>query len=453
MIDAQHASDLELARPSEPYPKPALAWFTVAALFVAYIFSFIDRMIIGLLVEPMKADMGISDTEISLLQGMAFAVFYTVAGIPIGRLIDRTSRVKMVSIGIFVWSLMTMLCGLAGSYWQLFLARIGVGVGEATLSPAAYSIISDSFAPRRLGVAMGVYVLGSAVGAGLAFIVGAAVIALVSNTGEVVVPVLGAVRTWQAAFLIVGAPGILISLLFLFIPEPRRRIAEGSTGRVSTNAEVWQFAMQNLKTLLGICVGVGFVNLAVFAAVSWLPVLYIRAHGFETSDAGYIAGASLIIGGVIGLLGGGWISDRLGGTARDRMLVCAGASIIGIVAGTLFPLVDSPVTATILFIVFFSACCTPSGSAVSALQQIAPNEMRATLSAVYIFFVSIVGMTLGPTATAIIGDVFFPGQDGIRYAVAIVCCLGFVVAFGLFVMAAAALKSPDKLIAQQSHDG
>lgn len=430
-----------IALKSHAYPAPKLAWFTVAALFVAYIFSFIDRMIIGLLVEPLKADLSLSDTEISLLQGLAFAVFYTFAGIPIGRLIDRASRVRIVSIGIFVWSVMTMLCGLSSQYWQLFLARAGVGVGEATLSPAAYSIISDSFPPKRLGVAMGVYVLGSSVGAGLAFIVGAAVIALMTSTSEVVIPGLGTVRTWQAAFLYVGAPGLLLSVLFLFIPEPRRRITEGSTGEVSTNAEVWRFATGNLKTLLGICVGVGFVNLAVFAAVSWLPVLYIRAHGLEIVDAGYLAGAGLIVGGFIGLLGGGWLSDRLGGRPRDRLLICAGASVIGIFSGTLFPLVDSPVTTTALFIIFFSACSAPAGAAVSALQQIAPNEMRATLSAVYLFFVSIVGMTLGPTATAVIGDVFFPQQDGIRYAVAIVCCIGFTVATGLFLMAAASLRS------------
>jgi MFS family permease len=290
---------------------------------------------------------------------------------------------------------------------------------------------------------MGVYVLGSSIGAGLAFIVGAAVIALVASTGEVVIPGLGAVRTWQAAFLFVGAPGILLSALFLVIPEPRRRITEGSSGIASTNSEIWQFVKQNLRPILGICVGVGFVNLAVFAAVSWLPVLYIRAHGFEISDAGYLAGASLIVGGMIGLLGGGWMSDRLGGTPRDRLLVCAGAAVIGILSGTAFPLVQSPVTATVLFTIFFSACSTPAGSAISALQQIAPNEMRATLSAVYVFFVSIIGMTLGPTSTAIIADVFFPGQDGIRYAVAIVCCFGFLVATWLFLMGAAALVKRD----------
>ena len=421
------------------YPKPALAWVTVAALFVAYIFSFIDRMIIGLLVEPMKADLGISDTQISLLQGMAFAVFYTVAGIPIGRLIDRTSRVRMVSIGIFVWSLMTMVCGISVHYWQLFLARIGVGVGEACLSPAAYSIISDSFPPRRLGVAMGVYVLGSSVGAGLAFIVGAAVIALIANTGEVVIPIFGAVRSWQAAFIFVGAPGLLLSLVFLLIREPVRRISAGSTGVASTIGEVWQFAKANMRTLVGICLGVGFVNLAVFAAVSWLPVLFIRSHGLEISAAGYLAGTALIIGGLIGMLGGGWISDRMGGSPRERLWVCGVASVIGVVSGILFPLVGNPVAATLLFVVFFSSCCAPSAGAVSALQQIAPNEMRATLSAVYLFFVSIVGMTLGPTATAMISDNFFPQADGIRYAISIVTGIGFVVAAVLFFVAARAL--------------
>ncbi|MDZ4729715.1 MAG: MFS transporter [Xanthomonadales bacterium] len=431
--------NLSVAAEDFAYPKPTLAWVTVAALFVAYIFSFIDRMIIGLLVEPMKADLGISDTQISLLQGMAFAVFYTVAGIPIGRLIDRTSRIRIVSIGIFVWSLMTMVCGISSQYWQLFLARIGVGVGEACLSPAAYSIISDSFPPKRLGVAMGVYVLGSAVGAGLAFILGAAVIALVASTGEVIIPGLGEVRSWQAAFLYVGAPGLLISVLFLLIPEPVRRITEGSTGVASTTREVWQFAKANLRTLMGICVGVGFVNLAVFAAISWLPVLYIRSHGMEISEAGYLAGTALIIGGLIGMLGGGWISDRMGGTPRVRLWVCGIASIIGIISGILFPLMANPVAATAWFVVFFSACCVPSGGAVSALQQIAPNEMRATLSAVYIFFVSIIGMTLGPTATAVIGDVFFPGGDGIRYAVSIVASIGFAVAAGLFFFASTGL--------------
>lgn len=157
------------------------AWLLLAALFVAYIVSFIDRMIIGLLVDSIKADLQISDTQISLLQGLAFALFFTLAAIPLGRLIDRVHRPRTVSAGIAVWSAMTVACGFATSFGGLFVARMGVGVGEAVLSPAAYSMISDSFDRRRLGLAMGVFGLGSAIGAGLAFMIGGAVVSLVAG--------------------------------------------------------------------------------------------------------------------------------------------------------------------------------------------------------------------------------------------------------------------------------
>lgn len=428
------------AAPGEGYPKPAVAWVTVAFLFVAYIFSFIDRMIIGLLVEPMKADLALSDTEISLLQGMAFAVFYTFAGIPIGRLIDRSSRIRIVTVGIALWSFMTMLCGVSSQYWQLFVARMGVGVGEATLSPAAYSIITDSFPPKGLGVAMGVYGLGSAIGAGLAFMIGAAVISLVAAAGSVSLPIIGEVRAWQLAFLVVGAPGLLVAAAFLLLPEPKRRMTGGAPAAVATLDEVKAFAKSRAGVLCGIFFGVGFVNLAVFAAVSWLPVLFMRVHGYGLAEAGYLAGGAMVLAGFIGLLGGGWISDRLGGAPHQRMLVSAVAGVGGIIGGFLFPLVSDPMLATALFVLFFIACTTPVGAAVSALQQISPNTMRATLSAAYLFIVNLVGMAFGPTATAMIGDNFFPQEGGIRYAMSIVAGFGFVVAVALFLLTARRLR-------------
>ena len=164
------------------FPTPVVAWTTLAILFLAYISSFVDRMIISLLVEPIKADFQISDTQISLLLGLSFAIFYCLAALPIGRLVDIWSRKKIVTVGITLWSFMTALCGLAQNYTQLFLARIGVGVGEASLAPAAYSMLADSFPPKKLGLAMGVFTMGTAVGAGLALIIGGAIISFV--TGE-----------------------------------------------------------------------------------------------------------------------------------------------------------------------------------------------------------------------------------------------------------------------------
>ena len=187
-------------------------------------------MIIGLLVDSIKADLGISDTQISLLQGLAFALFFTIAAIPLGRLIDRVHRPRAVSAGIAVWSAMTVACGFATSFAGLFVARMGVGVGEAVLSPAAYSMISDSFDRRRLGLAMGVFGLGSAIGAGLAFMIGGAVVSLVAGADSVSMPLIGEVRPWQFAFIVAGLPGFLVSLLFLLIRDPSHAIGARAAG-------------------------------------------------------------------------------------------------------------------------------------------------------------------------------------------------------------------------------
>lgn len=431
-----------------PYPRPLMAWAIVVALFIAYIFSFIDRMIIGLLVEPMKADLGISDTEISLLQGLAFAVFYTFAGVPIGRLIDRSNRMQIVTAGVTLWSVMTMLCGLAGYYWHLFVARIGVGVGEATLSPAAYSIISDSFPAKRLGVAMGVYGLGSAVGAGLAFMIGGAIISFAASAGVMTLPLIGEVQAWQATFIIVGAPGLLIALVFAVLPEPVRR------GRDATVqpplSEVATFLRGRAGALMSLFLAVGMVNFAVLAAVSWLPVLYIRVHGFELAHAGYTAGAALIVGGLVGLVGGGWLSDKLeGGAPAARVRLCAYAAVIGAIAAVVFPIAPNPWMAAAAFAVFFSSAAVPIGAAPSTLQQLTPNSMRATLSAIYLFIVNLIGLGLGPTATALVGDTFFPFAEGIRYAIVVISPIGFLSGAVLFFVSLHYLRKNEAVSAPE----
>lgn len=191
------------------FPNPMVAWTTLGILFLAYISSFVDRMIISLLVEPIKADFQISDTQISLLLGLSFAIFYCLAALPIGRLVDIWSRKKIVTVGITLWSLMTALCGLAQNYTQLFLARVGVGVGEASLAPAAYSILADSFPPQKLGLAMGIFTMGTAVGAGTALIIGGTIIAFVTGENGENISLFGInfLSGWQWVFVIVGLPG------------------------------------------------------------------------------------------------------------------------------------------------------------------------------------------------------------------------------------------------------
>ncbi|MBF3358944.1 MFS transporter, partial [Pseudomonas aeruginosa] len=205
------------------YPSNLAAWTTVAILMVAYVLSFIDRQILNLLVGPIRRDLAISDTEMSLLMGLSFALFYTLCGIPLGRMADNRSRRGLILFGVLVWSAMTAACGLARSYWQFLTFRVGVGVGEAALSPAAYSLIADSFPRERRATAISVYSMGIYLGSGLAFLLGGLVIKFASAQGDVHLPLFGEVRPWQLIFLILGAAGVLFCLLLLAIREPARR--------------------------------------------------------------------------------------------------------------------------------------------------------------------------------------------------------------------------------------
>src|SRR5262249_34009122 len=210
------------------------AWYVVIVLMVCYTLSFIDRQILSLMVEPIKHDLGISDTRIGALQGPAFAVFYTLMGLPMGRIADRYSRRNLIAVGVFFWSLMTALCAIARSFWSLFFARMGVGVGEATLGPSAFSLITDYFRKDRLGTAMSIYSMGIFFGAGLGVIVVGTVVSAVTTQPEVSLPLFGTIASWRLTFLIVGLPGILIGLLVYTVHEPlRRNLLRRDDGQVS----------------------------------------------------------------------------------------------------------------------------------------------------------------------------------------------------------------------------
>src|SRR5208282_5227953 len=207
----------------QSYPSTRWVWYTVAILLCAYIFSFIDRQILNLLVAPVRRDLRISDTEMSLLIGFSFALFYSVLGLPFGRLADSANRPRLIFAGMLTWSLMTGGCGLVNSYWQLFLLRMGVGIGEATLSPAAYSMISDSFPPDKRSVPFGVYTMATYVGGGFAFLFGGLLLRSFGTREIFHLPLLGAVRPWQTLFLLLGVSGILFVLVLLTLRDPSRK--------------------------------------------------------------------------------------------------------------------------------------------------------------------------------------------------------------------------------------
>jgi MFS family permease len=286
------------------------AWYVVAILTLAYVFSFIDRQIIGLLVGPIKKDLSISDVQISYLMGVSFALFYTFFGIPLGWLADRFSRRLLIAIGVTIWSLMTAGCGLCNQFWQLALMRMGVGVGEAALSPAAYSLIADYFPPHRRATAMSVYTMGIYVGSGLALVLGGQIIRLASGQDQYQLAVLGSVTPWQLVFICVGLPGILVALLFLTIREPERSKSRLGASASSTWKETLGYLWSNRATLIFLNVGVALVAMSSYANMSWIPEMFSRRYGWATAYTGLIFGAIMSICGVIGVVGGGWLSDR-----------------------------------------------------------------------------------------------------------------------------------------------
>ena len=410
----------------------AYPWLVVAILMVAYVFSFVDRQILNLLVGPIRRDLGISDTQMSLLMGFSFAIFYTILGIPLGRLADSSSRRGLIAAGVVVWSMMTTLCGVARTYWQLFLFRVGVGVGEATLSPAAYSMIADYFPPERRATAISVYSMGIYLGSGLAFLLGGLVIQFAVAQGEVILPLVGAVRPWQLVFFVLGGSGIVFSLAFLLVREPPRGGIHVSGGVPfgKVVAHLWK----NRRTVL--CHNLGFAMIAFcsYGAAAWVPSFFIRTFGWKAGEVGIIYGLIVMVFGCLGILFGGWLTDhwlKQGKTdAALRVGICA--SSVAIVGGV-YLLPDSGTLAAILMVPSVFALGMPFGAAPAAIQEIVPNQMRGQTSAVYLFIVNLIGLGIGPTAVALVTDYVFHDDQALKWSMLIVGTIANLVAIGFLV--------------------
>jgi MFS family permease len=405
-----------------PLTSPLRAWYAVAVLVLAFIFSFIDRMVIALLVEPIKADLGISDFSIGLLQGFAFALFYALLGIPIGRLSDRVSRRGIIAIGIAIWSLMTAACGLARSYFELFLARVGVGIGEAALSPAAYSMIADYFPREKLGRALGVYQSGAMLGAGIAFLVGGAAVQLLSAYDGQVLPVLGAVRMWQLAFFVVGLPGLLIALLMLTVREPARRgkASGGATG--IPLRQVLAYLRSHRRLFLAHFAGFGLLVVPITTVLAWAPTWLSRVLGFARADTGFVLGAMLLVLSPAAVFFGGWAIDYLQkrGHADAAFRVSIGAAL-AIVPLSLFATTGSDPTLALWLIgpLVFCACISQA-AAPTVIQVMVPNEMRAQISAVWMLCMNLISTIMGPTLVGFITVYVLRDDMAVGQSIAIV---------------------------------
>lgn len=399
------------------WPSSARSWGLVTILVIAYVCAFADRQILALLVDPIKQDLGISDTQFSLLNGLAFSIFYTIMGLPLAWLADRGSRRILVVVCINVWSVMTAACGMVSSFWGLFLVRMGVGAGEAGLSPAAYSLIADCFPLEKRARPMSVYATGSILGAGLAFMIGGVVVQWATHAGAVTLPILGLVRPWQVAFLCVAIPGPVIASLMFMVREPPRR---GGPLTDRDGASMVDYLRRRWRVFLLLTFAYGTSGMVIASYKAWAPAMLMRKFGWDPATVGFVFGAMLIFGSATGVLVGGWLSDRLAsGGRRDAPAL---ASLVAVVVAAPFavatPLVDHSLPVAILLAAATFGFGLMQGLPAPALQAIAPNRLRARVYATYFLIGNPIAFIVGPTAVAAVSDAVFhdPGQVGTALA-------------------------------------
>jgi len=404
-------------------------WYVAFILALASISANVDRQILNLLVRPIERDFGITDTQMSYLGGLAFALFYTALGPPIAWLADRASRRNILAAGTALWSLFTTLSATAKTYARLFGMRIGVGVGEATLGAPGVSLLADYFPREQLGRAMSIYSMGVFFGSGLGYVFGAWVVGRVDVAGVWHLPLLGEVRPWQAAFAAVGLPGFLIAALFLTVREPPRTAAR----RDAAPGDIWRYIATNRWTYITHSVGFGMFAMVNYAIAFWIPTLFARTYGWPESRTGRVMGILTMTVGVFGVVVGGWVTDRIGRRGRiDAPWLVGIAGAVGmLVSATLFPLAPTPAVALVILgiVNFFAAF--PWGAASAAAAEMAPPNLRAQGAALYFFVISLLSGTLGPTAVALFTDHVF-GRDGVRYSLATMTGLAMAIAVALF---------------------
>lgn len=408
------------------YPKTGQAWYILLIVFLAYMFSSIDRQILTLMVEPVRADLSLSDFEMSLLQGLAFSMLYCIAALPLARLSDFKSRRMIIAAGATVWCLMTALCGFAKTFTHLFMARMGVGVGEAALGPAAASLISDCFPPEKRGFAFSVYHLGQPVGGGLALVIGGAILGALEGVEIVSLGLFGEFRPWQLAFIIVGLPGLAVTALMFSFKEPSRKglvhTRVGESVPIPVMLNYMKARWQAYATLFS---SVSLMGMLALGTAIWYPTFLIRTYGMSASEAGYSYGLILGICGVAGILTGGWLSQRL--AARGYVDANMRVMLIAILLKTA-PLIAGPLMPTATGALFMMAAATFIGQAsvgvsTAAVQDITPNEMRAQSVAAMFLLVNILGIGLGATFIAAITDFVFGNDNDLRYSISLASLL------------------------------
>ena len=426
MPDTTAAAAADPAPKTAAWPSRGYAWYVVGILVLCYALAIVDRIAIGLLVEPIKADLKISDTQMGLLQGLAFAIFYSLFGLPVGVLVDRWKRVKLLAMGVFFWSAATMACGFARSYGMLFLGRIGVGAGEATVTPASSSLIADLFPPAERSRAYGVFMVGGAIGTALSYVVGSGAIVMATALRDWVPGLFGGYRDWQLAFMIMGLPGIVLALLVvLTVREPVRRDVTDA-GQGFSLIPIWHQVTANWAAYLAIMGGTVLNVMVVNAQIAWLPSMFIRAHGWTSVQVGTTLGMLGFPAGTFSALSAGvvlwWLAKR--GRTDGPILVVMLQALVWAIFGTIKSLTPDTTIALSAHVVTSLFAIWSVTAALVGLNQITPNQLRGQITAIYALFTGLIGVTVGPLTVGLLSDHVFTGPKGLQPSLATMYAVG-----------------------------
>ncbi len=403
------------------YPPRRAGYMAVIVMTLAQVFAFIDRQIPAMLVEPIKQDFNLNDSQIALLGGAAFSIFYAIMALPIGYAVDRYKRVNVLGTGIFVWSLMTTLAGLANSFGRLFGARIGVAVGEAVMAPVSVSLVSDYFPQNKQGKPMGIITAGVYIGIGVTLIGGGYLIDYLTDIGGITIPGIGYFKPWQATFLVVGVPGILISIAAFMLHEPRRLGLVQTPEKDSRSINIFSHLIKNRSTLIPMFSGLIFMALIFYSFTFWAPSMMVRTHGLSLTEVGFSLGIITIISSILGTISSGAVVDylrskgRTDAPIRTAMFAC----IFAMPAICLAPLVENVVAAWMLIgiYLFFISSFAPIG--LLAVSGVSSNEVKGQMAAVHAFLMMAFGLSLGPQITAFFTDFILQDESKLGLAVSL----------------------------------
>ncbi len=403
------------------YPSTSRAWGMVILLTIAYVFSFVDRYVLGLLIEPIKGDLGLTDTQIGLLMGPAFAIFYATMGLPLGWLADKKRRTWIVAAGVALWSAATVASGMAKNFGHMFLARMSIGVGEATLSPCTMSMISDSFPKHRRAKPIAFYTMALSLGAGVAGLISAAVLKWAKTVDEIVLPVFGSVAPWQFTFIIVGLPGLVLAVFIFFMKEPPRQPLESDPNAHEGDnlLSMLKHVFKEWKLFFPFIAMFCYMTIVAYSQ-GWGASMFKRTWGWEAYQYATWNAVALLIMGPLAVNFAGWLSDKwtASGIKDATVRIALIGIVIIIVTGIIFPLLPSPWMAIVVIGFNTAGIAMVSAIGVTGLLNISPARMRAQIVAFYYMCISMAGLFLGPTTIALLNDNVF-GEDGIRYSMAL----------------------------------